>query len=276
LRLFRGTWTGEIQEARSEGPPCRMSEAANVAIALPPGNRGPLLVVSTLADVETKWNFPASQYFFESQRALLYQRAPNTTIKGLCVAHGLAHVFVKEDFHRALGYAVVNETLQLQRAFIIGEYPHVHPEELLPSYGRPDLMAIGFGRHVVAFAGGASPKIFELPHLVEHLAGSAPYTRLRIVAGLSTGIAYFSAPAGTQLEEPRYFAEDLISPHVCLTANGLVVAVSETGGEIYSATLTFKGSMAPLGERPLAVLPTGARGQFAVFSPRGTVSVYEV
>jgi hypothetical protein len=182
----------------------------------------------------------------------------------------------------AFGYSVqgATELGALARTFEIGDIPDDFEEGFLPSYGRPDLLAVGLHRNLHLFTEKGRTDVYELPEPILHLAGSAPFSRLRIAAGLAHGGSFLWAAAGNRIEDPpRRFAEDLIAPSICFTATGLLVAVSENGGEIFSTTegkLVLKSRLPPLGQRPVAVLPTDYGNQFAIFMPEGTVEIMEL
>ena len=280
LELVRGRWMGQLQSAQAKGRFFKVSDVASVLLAADLQGRGPLLVASSHGEVEGSWQFSPTDQFPQLAVGL----TPNGNLEvpmGCCYAHGLAYQLDDRRPCLAFGYAVESPQRlgQLVRTLDIGYRPD-EVEEFLPTYGRPDLLAVGIDRHLHLFADTAKAEIFELPEPIFHLAGSAPFSRLRIAAGLAHGGSFLWAAAGHRIEDPpRRFAEDLISPHVCFTATGLLVALSENGGEIYSTTegkLALKGRMPPLGQRPLAVLPTDFGNQFAILLPSGTMEVMEL
>lgn len=86
-------------------------------------------------------------------------------------------------------------------------------------------------------------------------------------------------PGAANERDAQAFGQDLSDFETCFTKGGALVAISASGGEIYSThdgkvelLATLKGS----GEPPLAVVPTSYMKQFAVFMPSGAVQVYRL
>ena len=280
LQLVRGRWTGELQEGHAFGK-FVLAESAALCLAADVQRRGPLLVSTSHGKLEGSWRFAASDVFPAPAHGVAAIDGGGNIAAGLCYAHGLGYQLAGLYPCCAFGYGI-HSALRLgaiARTIEIGNVPE-EVEGFLPTCGRPDLLAVGLGRELHLFSSDSGPEIFELPEPILHLAGSAPYSRLRIAAGLAHGGSFLWAAAGQRISDrPRHFAEDLIAPAVCFTATGLLVALSENGGEIFSTAegkLLLKSRMPPLGQRPLGILPTDFGHQFAVFLADGGVQVMEL
>jgi hypothetical protein len=74
-------------------------------------------------------------------------------------------------------------------------------------------------------------------------------------------------------------ADDLICPVAAFTSDGFLVVVSEDGGEIYATNgdnVVRCGTFPGLGIQPVAAMPAGRAGRFAVLTPDGTVRLYQI
>jgi hypothetical protein len=77
----------------------------------------------------------------------------------------------------------------------------------------------------------------------------------------------------------EHFFRDSQHPSISVTQSGLLIAATEKKIEVYRALdghLKLRNESDYSGERPLAILATGAADEFAVFEPNGRVRVFRV
>jgi hypothetical protein len=146
---------------------------------------------------------------------------------------------------------------------------------LNPMHAREEGVYIVAGKELIAYASG-NPKppfeTIELPTVGTSIAGSGPFTRLRIAVGLEQGSVTIWWEAG----KARLLrcAEDLVHTVVGFTRSGRLVVAAENGCEVYSTSdgkLKFLGATDIPNGTPVAVTSTCDADGFALFLSDGRI-----
>jgi hypothetical protein len=145
----------------------------------------------------------------------------------------------------------------------------------LPFYVRGNSFYLGLGATLLSLRAGQ--EFTTLHSTIRSLTGSAWHSRPRIVAGCSQGGVVLW---GVTADSPRStFAMDLAEPVVGLARGGWLVAATNDTIEVSNTQggqLTWVGEVTGPGQPPVAVTPTSAANQFALFTQDGLVTIYDV
>ncbi len=133
---------------------------------------------------------------------------------------------------------------------------------------------LALGNRLVHAHGGSFER-HDLPGQILRLRPTLPHTRAGVVALLEHGAHLHWRDGGDMIELER----DLVAPLAAFVHGGPLVLVS--GAQAVLLDVVGRGvktiARFDAGSRnPIAVSPTGTRGQFAIFEPAGQVTVYQI
>ena len=286
LRLVRGDWTGRLQSAMTVGQQGSIIHSPSIALAIEPQREAPIKAAVCGQKIEGQFYFGTDDLFGPSEHAWLQSGVPSNSshrrTAGLSYALGMLFELVASDSELLIHGNACGDAGQTALHDVL--YWQVEPDQLhrdlpaaLPTYGTTEFFAVGFDRVLHCRSRQTGRSDTTLAHPILSLAGTAPFTRLRLAAGFASGGAFLYASAGHHLGNPIHFAEDITHPQVCFTGSGMLVAVGENGGEIYrteEGKLTFHQNLPGRGIAPLAVVPVEMSDRFAVVYPSGEVQIY--
>ncbi|HUG70386.1 MAG TPA: hypothetical protein VMM76_21735, partial [Pirellulaceae bacterium] len=282
LSVIRGNWSGDTQSPT--GQPWRVRPAAVTS-------RSKIMLAPPINDVSGVWSrcdviessmprlFPPTDQFPKSGAVTVTPGEPDRV---LAIARGPSGVgwvlSLERDGPCLVAYSpddllirsVPLSSIELEEELDWSPVIMMHAShEAVYIASEVTLLRVGNN-------GDQSTDSFEVP--IKSLAGTMPHTRTRLAIGFQQG-GYVLWPGTADESDAHAFGQDLSDFETCFTKGGALVAISASGGEIYSThdgkvelIATLKGS----GEPPLAVVPTSHMKQFAVFTPSGAVQVYRL
>jgi len=147
----------------------------------------------------------------------------------------------------------------------------------LPIHARSREVYVGLGNRLMVFGNRGLWAQTEYHRQITSVQGSGQNVRPRIAVGLTRGGRIY----WDDLDSPRSeaFAPETNDPLVCINRGGLLVAVGAQRGEVYrtqDGRLKPEAAIAGIHARPIACLPAPAANQFALLTPDGEITTYEI
>jgi hypothetical protein len=281
VALLRGNWNGHIQEPmgrRWRVQPIAATTRSQILLAPPVSDVDGLWVHARFTEAVRPRMFSPTDQFPKSGVAMAQPSLPDRV---LAIARGPAGVgwvvsLGREGTPCLVAYRPDGPLLRtLPLSFMEREgsdlsrvMMHARHETVYVAEGT-ELLCIG--KH-----GEQSTDSFNAP--IMSLSGTMPHTRTRLAIAFESG-GYVLWPDAGSGKDAQSFGQDLSDFEICFTRGGALVAISASGGEVYSTQngqveliATLKGS----GDVPLSVMPVSHVKQFAVWMQSGTIRVYRL
>jgi len=279
LRVVRGRWDGEVQIA--VGQPWTASHELRgrpILLAADPRGLGKLYVHLAEGCPQHAQTFSATDKF---RSGLVAGPHPGSTAATEAMCYGAdssVYLFqAAEEWTVEVKGFVSTERLEYIRTFALSPQMLEDSEVVrpLPFHVRGNSFYLGLGATLLSLREGQQST--TLHSTIRSIVGSPWLSRARIVVGCAQGGVVVW---GVTADSPHStFAMDLAEPVVGLARGGSlaaatadVIEVSGTQGGRLSWVGTTDGPKQP----PIAVTPTSAADQFAVFTQDGLVTIYDV
>jgi len=117
------------------------------------------------------------------------------------------------------------------------------------------------------------PKSIDLPRPVASMAGSPPFTVVRVAAAFDEG-GVMIWPDGRQ----QLFGQGMADPRIGFTRGGLLIAVARGEARVYRTDgfkVRLQASFPVEGSPPIAVCPARKLDEFGLISADGLVRVFD-
>ncbi len=145
-----------------------------------------------------------------------------------------------------------------------------------PLHARGDRVYLAIGNRMLIYDKAKPVDEIRFPQQIKSLAGSAPNTRIRIVATFERGGAILWDDGGHQ---QFGFAEEMHAPVACINRAGFLIAASRGKCQVYSTSeraMKLVSEFAIERTQPIAVLAAPIAGRFGIVYESGKIVVYEM
>lgn len=148
------------------------------------------------------------------------------------------------------------------------------PEFPVPMHVFSKWVYFGLGTQLLCAWKDKEVEVLQAAQPIKRLSGTTHPNRRRLLLGFSQGVEVFDVEGGPQ----QVLAEAMPNPVAAFIGNGALAVASVTGVEVYrdkEASFVLHAELPEKRGRPLALLPTGKSGRFAVVGADGLIEWFE-